>query len=191
MSAFVKRPKFLRDFLFLLISCAALFSCSKSNFLYDKVGFDAGTMPADKNPNNPVKVAPDYYYRQQGNYQPNQNMPYQQQYQQQPQQQMQQQPPPQQMQQQQAPQPQTQQYQQQTSYVQMPYQQPQQHQYAPPVYQAPQPGSRFYSNPYAIPPSPYYPNYDADQYYVPPAYYNGLEATHPAESQTMKNNRSY
>lgn len=48
----------------------------------------------------------------------------------------------------------------------------------PPQYQPAQPysqrapGSRFYSNPYDIPPSPYYPNnYDVDQYYTPPSYY--------------------
>ncbi len=52
-------------------------------------------------------------------------------------------------------------------------------------YQAPQqnyqqqilpPGSRFYSNPYAIPPAEYYPpQYDVDQYYVPPTYSNNIE----------------
>lgn len=54
------------------------------------------------------------------------------------------------------------------------YQQPQS--YYPPVapYQ-PQGGSRYYSNPYAIPPSSQYPYYDADQYYVPPTYYNNVE----------------
>jgi len=39
----------------------------------------------------------------------------------------------------------------------------------------PNPGSRFYSNPYAIPPSPYYQQYDGDQYYVPPTYSYGME----------------
>jgi hypothetical protein len=34
-------------------------------------------------------------------------------------------------------------------------------------------GSRYYSNPYAIPPATqYYQRYDVDQYYVPPTYYN-------------------
>lgn len=51
----------------------------------------------------------------------------------------------------------------------------------PPVYQqryAPYNGpaaSRFYSNPYAIPPSQQYQRYDADQYYVPPTRYNNVE----------------
>lgn len=45
--------------------------------------------------------------------------------------------------------------------------------YPPQGYQQPyQAGSRFYSNPYDIPPSPYYNQpYDSDQYYVPPSYY--------------------
>lgn len=39
-------------------------------------------------------------------------------------------------------------------------------------------GSRFYSNPYAIPPSAstQYQYYDADQYYVPPTYQNNVES---------------
>ncbi len=41
----------------------------------------------------------------------------------------------------------------------------------PPQYQGG--GSRYYSNPYAIPPATqYYQRYDVDQYYVPPTYYN-------------------
>lgn len=48
---------------------------------------------------------------------------------------------------------------------QAPYYPPQQ-----PYQQAPG-GSRFYSDPYAIPPAAYYPTYDADQYYVPPSSY--------------------
>ena len=38
-------------------------------------------------------------------------------------------------------------------------------------------GSRYYANPYAIPPSPnYYQRSDVDQYYIPPnAYYNNNE----------------
>ncbi len=53
---------------------------------------------------------------------------------------------------------------------QQPYYYPPQQQpyYAP---QQPPPGSRFYSNPYAIPPTSEYPYYDADQYYVPPTSY--------------------
>lgn len=68
-------------------------------------------------------------------------------------------------------------------YVPPTYQQPY---YAPqqqPYYQQPQrslyqqraPASRFYSNPYAIPPTNQYPYYDADQYYVPPTYYNNSD----------------
>lgn len=51
--------------------CAAslflfVFSCSSDNpYLYDKPGFDRGTNPVVMpNPNAPVRVAPDYYYRQ-------------------------------------------------------------------------------------------------------------------------------
>jgi len=59
-------------------------------------------------------------------------------------------------------------------YIQQPVQYQQQY-----YYQAPQPyvvpGSRFYSNPYAIPPSSRYQRYDTDQYYVPPTYYNNVE----------------
>lgn len=53
------------------------------------------------------------------------------------------------------------------------YYQPQQHQLYP-YYDA---GSRFYANPYAIPPSGsnQYQYYDADQYYVPPTYQNNVE----------------
>jgi hypothetical protein len=46
--------------------------------------------------------------------------------------------------------------------------------YAPqqqPAYQYQQPASRYYSNPYAMPPQNQYPYYDGDQYYVPPTYY--------------------
>lgn len=67
-----------------------------------------------------------------------------------------------------------------------PQQQYQPQQYAPPQYQPPSPyyyqqqptyyqpyqqyapQSRFYSNPYAIPPSTQNQYYDSDQYYVPP-----------------------
>jgi hypothetical protein len=68
-------------------------------------------------------------------------------------------------------------YQPQPQYAPQPQYVPQP-QYAPyPVqpysnYQAP--GSRFYANPYEVPPSPQYNQpYDSDQYYVPPSnYYN-------------------
>ena len=58
---------------------------------------------------------------------------------------------------------------------QQPYQQPyQQNPYQ--QYQPQQGGSRNYSNPYEIPPTPYY-GYDADQYYVSPTNY-GTEPYH-------------
>jgi len=67
------------------------------------------------------------------------------------------------------------------SYPQQQFQ-PQPQQYYPQTYGSvapyqvyPNAGSRFYSNPYAIPPSPYYPQYDVDQYYVPPTYSYGME----------------
>ncbi len=71
-----------------------------------------------------------------------------------------------------------------------PQQQYQPPQYAPPQYQQPSPyyyqqqptyyqpyqqvapQSRFYSDPYAIPPSTQNQYYDSDQYYVPPTYSN-------------------
>ncbi|MES2961773.1 MAG: hypothetical protein V4694_05255 [Pseudomonadota bacterium] len=74
-----------------------------------------------------------------------------------------------------------------------PQQQYQPPQYAPPQYQQPSPyyyqqqptyyqpyqqvtpGSRFYSNPYAIPPSTQSQYYDSDQYYVPPTSSNNIE----------------
>lgn len=34
-----------------------------------------------------------------------------------------------------------------------------------------QPASRYYNNPYAVPPQNQYPYYDGDQYYVPPTSY--------------------
>jgi hypothetical protein len=61
------------------------------------------------------------------------------------------------------------------------YYQPQQQPYPPQGYGQPYPqgapGSRFYSNPYAIPPSPQYPQYDTDQYYVPPTSYYNTDST--------------
>lgn len=61
---------------------------------------------------------------------------------------------------------------------QQPY--PQQYYVAPPYVAAPyqvHPGgsSRFYSNPYAMQPPQYYPQYDSDQYYVPPIANSGVE----------------
>lgn len=130
-----------------------LAACGKKDpYLYDKPGFDPGAAPNNaNNPNAPMKVAPDYYYRQPMYPQaaPQQYYPQQQ---------------------------------------QNPYQQPGYQQQVPP-------GSRYYSNPYAIPPSGgYYPQYDGDQYYVPPAYYNNVEPmpqshTKPEESKSTA--RSY
>ena len=53
--------KILLVFVILFIS-----SCSsKDPYLYDRTGFDYGTRPVvAANPNAPVRVAPDYYYRQ-------------------------------------------------------------------------------------------------------------------------------
>jgi len=48
------------------------------------------------------------------------------------------------------------------------------------------PGSRSYSNPYAIPPSQYYQNYDVDTYYTPPSYYRGVEPQYNAEEVYKK-----
>ncbi len=48
------------------------------------------------------------------------------------------------------------------------------------------PGSRFYSNPYAIPPSTQYPYYDADQYYVPPTYYRNIEQDQRSPAQVQQ-----
>ncbi len=66
-----------------------------------------------------------------------------------------------------------------------PYYYPQQQQgyYPPASPYPPQGGSRFYSNPYAIPAATQYPYYDADQYYVPPTYYNNVEP----QPQSQKN----
>ena len=126
-----------------------LFNCKSDPYLYDKAGFDSGTRPVVEkpNPSAPGHIAPDYYYRQPQVYSSPQGYTS---------------PPASYYQQQQ-------QYQAPAPY----YQPPQQYQQQP--YYTPQGGSRFYSNPYAIPPSNYYPNYDADQYYVPPAYIQNNE----------------
>lgn len=67
--------------------------------------------------------------------------------------------------------------------------------YAPQPYGVPQgyapaqPGSRFYSNPYAMPPGGgYYNYYDSDQYYVPPTYYGGATGGSEAPPVKYKNN---
>lgn len=124
--------------IFATVILLTLTSCfGKDPYLYDKPGFDSGTMPGGYNPNSPKKSAPDYYRQPQyPNYQP---APYQQQPQQQ-------------------------------QYYYQPYAAPQQQ------YQQPQGGSRFYTNPYAIPAAPNgYQYYDTDQYYVAPYQYNNIE----------------
>ena len=131
-----------------------LFNCKSDPYLYDKAGFDSGTRPVVEkpNPSAPNHIAPDYYYRQPQTYSSPQGYTS---------------PPASYYQQQQ-------QYQGPAPY----YQPPQQYQQQP--YYTPKGGSRFYSNPYAIPASNYYPNYDADQYYVPPAYIQNNEPLHQA-----------
>ena len=67
-----------------------VFSCKGDDYLYDKVGFDAGERPVGirPNPSAPVKISPDYYYRQapvqqpyyQQGYAPAPQQQYQQQY---------------------------------------------------------------------------------------------------------------
>lgn len=145
---------------FLIIFVLAILqSCASDKYdndsLYSSVGFDQGSMPMQ----GQQKIAPDYFYRQAqgtigGGAYPQGGPPAY------PQQQFQ-----------------PQQYQGQPQ-----YQPPQPQQYYPQTYGSvapyqvyPNAGSRFYSNPYAIPPSPYYPQYDVDQYYVPPTYSYGME----------------
>jgi hypothetical protein len=159
MSKFYKKPYYCKAlielikstmpkiiFAILLAILGLLSSCQSDPSLYDRAGFDPGSVPPQEpNLDGQNRVAPDYYYRQQT---PNSYPPQQGNYQYQ-----------------------NQQYQQQGGYPPQ-----NQQQYGSPYQVYPtQGGSRYYSNPYAIPPSSYYPQYDADQYYVPPAYY-GAEA---------------
>lgn len=72
---------------------------------------------------------------------------------------------------------------QQAPYIQQPQQQYYQQPYVPPTYAVP--ASRYYSNPYAIPPSTAYQRYDADQYYVPPNYYQNIERPQPSSRNAM------
>lgn len=133
----------------------------KNADLYNRVGFEAGKAPQNAAINSPIsRVAPDYYYRQPAypqvqNYAPQQQQ-MQQAYQQSPY----------------APQQQIQPYYQQQSQV---YYRPQQ----------PETGSRFYTNPYSIPPSPQASRNDIDQLYVPPNYQTNFESAAPV----IKNNR--
>ena len=165
----------IKKLLCLFFGLVMFSSCSSDKYdndsLYSSVGFEQGSMPMQ----GQQKVAPDYFYRQAqgamggGAYPQGGGAPaYPQQQYQQPQQ------PPQYPPQYQ-PQPQ-QQYYPQTYGTVAPYQ----------VY--PNAGSRFYSNPYAIPPSPYYPQYDVDQYYVPPTYSYGIEQS-GAPSNRPNNSR--
>ncbi len=137
----------MRQFILLITFAILLFSCSSSEHLYDKVGFDPGEAPSGAYADPRInKTAPDYYYRAA----PTVPKGY-------------------------ASQPQQQYYAPPPSYAYPPQQAyvPQPQQYAPV-----QGGSRYYSNPYAIPSTPYYQQaYDADQYYVPPSSYYGAEPT--------------
>ncbi len=145
-----------------------LSSCSGKNHyphLYDKSGFESGSRPVEDISGTVAKVSPDYYRQTQyppqtqQQYAPPQQMPPEYQQQAIPPQPI----PPQPMPPQAAP-----------VYVQAaPYSPYSQNPYVS-SYQVP--GSRFYANPYAIPPSPYYMNYDVDQHYVPPTSHNAVES---------------
>ncbi|MES2677716.1 MAG: hypothetical protein V4612_05325 [Pseudomonadota bacterium] len=84
------------------------------------------------------------------------------------------------------------QYQQQPQYAPAParqdgyYYNQQQPAYTNSPYQYQQPASRYYSNPYAMPPQNQYPYYDGDQYYVPPTYYGGANRDNPSSSANQK-----
>lgn len=147
--------------LFLLFVSLFIFACEArypyvdkektDSYLYDKVGFDAGKAP--QNVANPVitKIAPDRYYRQPTN---PELMPQNQQLQQQ-------------WQQPQQPYPY---YVPQVTYPYQPQPYYQQHEIRKyNLEQQQDAGSRFYSNPYSIPPTTHQaPRYDGDQFYSPP-----------------------
>ncbi len=143
-------PTFVAVCLFLNASCAV---DDGDTYLYDKTGFDVGASPQMRDPNaTTARVAPDYYYRQ-PTYAPPSPYIQPQAYQPQPYAM-----PPHQ------------------SYAPQPYQQIPAAYYAPPSSpQADAGGSRYYTNPYAIPPSAQAPRYDGDQFYVPPIYRNNIE----------------
>ena len=148
-------------------------SCRSDPSLYDRAGFDPGTVPPQEpNLEGQNRLAPDYYYRQQ-NQNPQQQGNYPQQQGNYPQ----------------GNYPQQQGNYPQGNYPQGNYQYPPAQQYGSPYQVNSAPGSRYYSNPYAIPASPYYPQYDADQYYVPPAYY-GAE-TQQNSMQKPQGGRAY
>lgn len=135
----------------LTLTSLILVSACAAPYLYDSPGYDANGRPVVlPNPNMPRRSPPDYYNQRQAPYYPQQQGYY--------------------------PAPQQQGYysqQGQQGYA------PQQRAYAPQQsYSAtPQPASRFYNNPYdTVPQQNYYPRYDADQYYVPPTYYNSAES---------------
>lgn len=137
-----------------------VFSCARDKYdnevLYNSVGFDPNSNP------NQLKVSPDYFYRQAQSMMPNggQNMPSQ-------------------MSNQGSQQANAPQYSSPTAFYPPSYS-------SPPYQVYPNAGSRFYSNPYAIPPSPYYPQYDADQYYVPPTYAYGMEQSGAIRKSTIQ-----
>lgn len=146
--------------LFAALIVGFVFSCSSDPYLYDTPGFGKNDLPRNPpaNPNGIMKVVPDYYYRQQNPTTPLHNAPARGGYQIPV-----------------APVP-AKPYNGSSGTQQYYYPQGQGH-----IPQARQgrgvsPGSRFYSNPYAIPPSGNaYPYYDSDQYYTPPIYYNNVE----------------
>ncbi len=185
--ALINFEDFLQKFLLIgALLCVSSCIGADDPYLYDKTGFDVGATPQNaRDPISPTRVAPDYYYRQpayptqpyaaaelQPQGQQNYIVP-QQQYQQQ------QQPTPYY-----APQSSVAPYQQQQAvYQAQPAAQPY---YAAPASQQADPGSRFYSNPYAIPPTNQpTTRYDADQFYVPPVYRNNIEPQ-PVQDRSAK-----
>ncbi len=139
----------LQEFAAAILLLLVINSCNKGDpYLYDRTGFDRDARPVVA-PNPNVRTSAPEYYQQQPQYGNS--------YQQVPLGYAPASPYPQQYQNQQVP----------LGYAPIPS--------YPPQYQ--QGGSRYYSNPYAIPPANnYYPQrYDVDQYYVPPTYYNNVE----------------
>lgn len=72
------------------------------------------------------------------------------------------------------------------------YQQQQQNPYQQ-GYSQTAPGSRYYANPYDIPPAGNsgYNQYDADQYYVPPTRYNNNETQNNGYNSAVKNSGAF
>ncbi len=131
-----------------LIFSLFITSCSSNRpYLYDKPGFDAGTMPQGVSPNVHNQAPPGYYQQptyppQAAPYQYQQQAPYPPQYQQQPH------------------------YPPQQQYTQPPQQTPPGSRFYSNPYAIPPAGG-----------NPYPTRYDVDQYYVAPYYYNNVEPT--------------